>query len=158
MHIYILYCGLLSQSLDVYAREDVDYIGNHDTDYLLVKVLKKFASSYVRYLNIDNIAYKFSHEGVEPFTYRTSDDDVWKLLDILVEKHYKELHLYVIHYINVPTFVPLESLKGIGTKVATEMGIESQDEDMTKVWGSDGEDVAAEDEEEGEDIGVGDGD
>ncbi|KAB1212768.1 hypothetical protein CJ030_MR5G011868 [Morella rubra] len=38
------------------------------------------------------------------------------------------------------------------------MGIESQDEDMTKVWGSEREDVAAEDEEEGEDIGVGDGD
>ncbi|KAB1223487.1 hypothetical protein CJ030_MR2G016855 [Morella rubra] len=84
---------------------EVDHIRKLDLDYLSVVFLKKFVSKKMWYLNVEKFAYKFCHNEAKPFTYLTSDDDVRKLLDILVQKRQKELHLYMVHSVDIPSFV-----------------------------------------------------
>ncbi|KAB1203238.1 hypothetical protein CJ030_MR8G028817 [Morella rubra] len=75
-----------------------------DPNYLSRVVLEKFVSKNIGYMNIDKIAYKFVHD--EP-KLLTCDNDVRQLLDLLVQRRQAELHLYVVHSIDISYFAGL---------------------------------------------------
>lgn len=86
VHIYVHHGESLSQSLDVYVGDNVEHIGNHESDYLSVEVLKKFVCKKMGYLNVEKFAYKFCHNETMRFTFLANDDDFRKLLDTVVQK------------------------------------------------------------------------
>ncbi|KAB1226256.1 hypothetical protein CJ030_MR1G019562 [Morella rubra] len=149
VQIFIHHGGQLSQRLGVYNGIAVDNIGNHDLDYLSVVVLKKFVNNSMGYRNVKHFAYKFSHYDVMLFTHLQTNDDVRELLKILVQQPKKELHLYVVHSVDIPELVEEDHVEDIYGEGAFHGGID-RDEDQMGGEESDAYDLNA-NQEDGED-------